>query len=114
MATMLELYEKNKNLPFNRVNGSGPDAAVVDAKKFGTKGTPGVGFSSGDQTPYSTGTDKGGAKAPDVAALGAAEGSSVVSPGNRYGYSDAAIGGGSVYLKNGWTDAKLYGDSKPR
>jgi len=107
MATILELYNSKKDLPQRQ---GGPDAAVVDAKKFGdAKGVPGKGYYSGDATPYSTGVDKGGAKAADEAGISAAEGSSVVSPGNRYGYSDAVLGGGSTYLPNGWTDIKKYG-----
>jgi hypothetical protein len=111
MATMLELYETKKGVAANL---GGPDATIVDAKKFGTKGTPGVGFSSGDQTPYSAGNNINGGKAADEAGIGAAEGASVVSPGNRYGFQGAAIGGGTTFLPNGWSDAKLYGASNPR
>jgi hypothetical protein len=111
MATMLELYESKKDVASNQ---GGPAATIVDAKKFGIKGTPGTGFSSGDQTPYSAGTDSKGGKGPDEAGISAAEGSSVVSPGNRYGFQGAAIGGGTTFLPNGWSDAKLYGASNPR
>ncbi|MFM1757285.1 MAG: hypothetical protein RL621_2282 [Bacteroidota bacterium] len=113
MATILDLYNKNKTLSQRE---GGPDASVIDAKKFGTKGTPGVGFSSGDQTPYSVGTNIGGGKAADIAAIDA------VANGNRYGIPGENIGGGITEYKTilgpagvgtlpreSWNDTKKYG-----
>ena len=114
MATIKELYDKNKDLSQKQ---GGPEATVVDAKKFGTRGkNPGIGFSSGDQTPYSEGT------APDIAAIDKAAEFSIISPGNRYGFQGADIGAGISEYKTilgpggigslqreSWNDTKKYG-----
>jgi|LauGreDrversion4_2_1035121.scaffolds.fasta_scaffold1241638_1 hypothetical protein len=124
MATILELYNDNKDLSQRQ---GGPEAAIVDAKKFGTKGVPGVGFSSGDQTPYSAGTNIQGAKSADVAAIDKAADNSVISPGNRYGFAKADIGlgisewptlkgpgGVGSLARASWNDTKKYGASNPQ
>jgi hypothetical protein len=99
MATMLELYESKKSLAANQ---GGPDSAKVDANI------------SIDQIPYSIGENKNGGKAPDVGAIDGAAEFSVVSPGNRYGFQGATIGGGTTNLPNGWNDTNLYGASNPQ
>lgn len=99
MATMQDLYNQKKDLAANQ---GGPDASKVDANL------------SIDQTPYSAGTNIAGGKGPDEAGITAAEGASINSPGNRYGFQGAVIGGGSTYLPNGYSDAKLYSSTNPR
>jgi hypothetical protein len=96
---MQDLYNAKKDLPFNQ---GGPDASKVDANL------------AIDQIPYSAGENINGGKAPDVGAIDGAAEFSVVSPGNRYGFQGAAIGAGTTYLPNGWSDTKKYGESNPQ
>ena len=90
--TILELYAEQKDGGWEEGK---PAAALVDANK------------TNDKTKYSVGIDFSGTKNADDKAIAAIEKSSKI--GNRYGLANATIGGGSSYLKNGYTDAKPYG-----
>lgn len=73
----------------------GPDATKVDESL------------SKDKTPLSLGINAGGSKDIDESALNILEAKSKYSPGNRYGFQDAALGGGSRFAK-GYKDSKTY------
>ena len=90
--TILELYEEQKAGGWEEGK---PAAALVDAEK------------AKDKTKYSVGIDFSGTKDADDKAIAAFE---KISPaGNKYGLAGADIGGGSSYLKNGYTDTTPYG-----
>ncbi len=94
MSKILELYNAQEK------------ALGVDTIKVGASynNLPG-GYYSGDATPYSLGTGMAGKKDIDEAGLKAVE--KLKAAGNRYQIGE--FGGGSSYLKNGYTDAKPYG-----
>jgi hypothetical protein len=107
MATIKELYDKNKDLSQKQ---GGPEAASVDANL------------AIDQIPYSAGENINGGKAADVGAIDKAADFSVISPGNRYGFQGADIGAGISEYKTilgpggigslqreSWNDTKKYG-----
>jgi hypothetical protein len=90
--TILELYAEQKAGGWEEGK---PAAALVDANK------------ANDKTKYSVGIDFSGTKSADDKAIAAFE---AISPAkSRYGIAGGQIGGGSSYLKNGYTDAKPYG-----
>jgi hypothetical protein len=90
--TILELYDEQKAGGWEEGK---PAAALVDANK------------ANDKTKYSVGVDFSGTKDADDKAITAFE---KISPaGNKYGLAGAQLGGGSSYLKNGYTDVKPYG-----
>ena len=90
--TILELYAEQKAGGWEEGK---PAAALVDANK------------DKDKTTYSVGIDFSGTKDADDKAITAIEKASKI--GNRYGLAGGTIGGGSAYLKNGYTDTNLYG-----
>ena len=65
------------------------------------------GYYSGDSTPYSLGNGYSGKKDIDEEGLKRVE--KINAGGNRYQLGE--FGGCSSYLKNGYTDKKLYGDT---
>lgn len=90
--TISDLYSTNNKIIHK---DGGPDATKVDASL--TK----------DKTPLSLGIGAGGSKDIDEPALNMLEARSKYSPGNRYGFQDAALGGGSRFAK-GYKDSKTY------
>lgn len=95
---IIDLYNANKA---TKATEGGPEVAKVDA-----------GMQK-DKTPYSTGIDASGPKEIDEAGVSKVEGLSTYSPGNRYGFQGAALGGGSKYV-GGFTDTSLYSNSVDR
>ena len=94
MPTLLEKYEAEKT-------SLGVDKIASGASFNNLPG----GYYSGDQTPYSLGNGYSGKKDIDEDGLKNVEKTN--AKGNRYQVGE--FGGGSQYLKNGWTDKKLYG-----
>jgi hypothetical protein len=90
--TILELYEDQKAGGWEEGK---PAAALVDANR--TK----------DKTKYSVGVDFSGTKDADDKAIAAYE--KTTPAGNKFGLAGAQLGGGSSFLKNGYTDTKPYG-----
>ena len=90
--TILELYQAQKSGDWQEGK---PAAELVDANK------------NKDKTKYSVGIDFSGTKTADDKAIAAFE--AITPAKSRYGLAGGQIGGGSSYLKNGYTDAKPYG-----
>ena len=90
--TILELYNEQKSGDWQEGK---PAAELVDANK------------AKDKTKYSVGIDFSGTKNADDKAIAAFE--AITPAKSRYGIAGGQIGGGSSYLKNGYTDAKPYG-----
>jgi len=90
--TILELYNEQKSGGWQEGK---PAADLVDANK------------AKDKTKYSVGIDFSGTKNADDKAIAAFENNSPTK--NRYGLAGGTIGGGSSYLKNGYTDTTPYG-----
>ena len=90
--TILELYAEQKSGDWQEGK---PSAELVDANK------------NKDKTKYSVGIDFSGTKAADDKAIAAFE--AITPAKSRYGLAGGQIGGGSSYLKNGYTDTKPYG-----
>jgi hypothetical protein len=88
MPTIEELYNEKKD-----TGGlDNPQPAII------------AGNQSKDQTPYSLGTGYSGKKDIDEDGLKAVE--KINAKGNRYQVGE--FGGGSSFLKNGYTDKKKY------
>ena len=90
--TILELYDEQKAGGWEEGK---PAAGLVDAEK------------AKDKTKYSVGIDFSGTKDADDKAISAFE--AITPAKSRYGLAGAAIGAGSTFLKNGYTDVKPYG-----
>jgi hypothetical protein len=94
MPTLLEKYEGEKT-------ALGVDKIGKGASFKGNEG----GFYSGDTTPYTLGNGYAGKMDIDEESLTRIEQAN--ASGNRY--QVGSFGGGSQYLKNGYTDKKKYG-----
>jgi hypothetical protein len=93
MPTIEELYKEQQS-------ALGVDKIAAGASFNNLPG----GYYSGDQTPYSLGTGYSGKKDIDEDGLKAVEKTN--AKGNRYQVGE--FGGGSSFLKNGYTDKKKY------
>jgi hypothetical protein len=97
MPTIEELYNEKKDTG----GFDNPQPKIIAGASFNN--LPG-GYYSGDQTPYSLGTGYAGQKDIDEEGLKKVE--TLNAAGNRYGAGE--FGGGSSFLKNGYTDKKKY------